>query len=156
MKKLSLILLILALILATFSTTSCEAQNTSELSSFDQAMLFIYGESDAADFFMDFELFSGTRSIVHAFAKVGETVGYVFSNLWNDAKSAGILYVILASLLAVVLAAVAYFVVIVLLSFLLTFDLVIAIYTVMSFVVFGALRCVIYLLVDLGLIEAFV
>lgn len=152
MKKLSLILLVLALILVTFSTTSCEAQNTSELSFFDQAMLFIYGESDAADYFMNFELFSGTRSMAYAFVKVGQTVGQVFSNLWNQ----GILYAILASVLAVILAVVAYFAVIMLFGIMLAFDIVIATYTVMSFLVFGALRCVLYIFVDLGLIDAFV
>ena len=152
MKKLSLILLVFALILVTFSTTSCEAQNTSELSFFDQAMLFIYGESDAADYFMNFELFSGTRSMVYAFAKVGQTVGQVFSNLWNQ----GILYAILASVLAVILAIVAYFAVTILFGIMVGFDIVIAMYTVMSFLVFGALRCVLYIFVDLGLIDAFV
>lgn len=84
MKKLSLILLILTILLLALFTTSCESQETSELDTFDSIMLFIYGESDAANYFMNIEWFSASRSSFKAFGKLTSTIGNVFTNLWNN------------------------------------------------------------------------
>ena len=84
MKKLSLILLILTILLLALFTTSCESQETSELNTFDSIMLFIYGESDAANYFMNIEWFAATHSSFDAFGKLTSTIGKVFTNLWNN------------------------------------------------------------------------
>ncbi len=68
---------------------SCEAQSDGELTFYDQLVTFVYGESDAADYFINLDLFSTTKAAAAGFANTWNIIwpalsafyGFVLDNI---------------------------------------------------------------------------
>lgn len=76
-------MLIIAIIITTFSLTSCSSENKLEINTYEDIIGFIFGDSASAEFFVNFEVFSGTKSICKALGNMFETIKNTASVMWD-------------------------------------------------------------------------
>lgn len=172
MKKISAIILILVLLFAMFSLTSCGSEEKLELNSYEDFVRFIYGDSDAADFFVNFKPFTTVGAAIDGFKRLGNTVGNGLSNCWNKMKELFsdlaentflfIIAVVPVALLFIIVAAIGLFIAFIVMLFLLLFfiyaviaDFLFLLYYGYSLFTMAICRFAVYFLVDLGWGERF-
>ena len=172
MKKISALILILVLLFAMFSLTSCGSEEKLELNSYEDFVRFIYGDSDAADFFANFKPFTTVGAAIDGFKQLGNTLGNGLSNCWNKVKELFsdlaeniflfIIAVVPLAFFFIIVAAIGLFIAFMVMLFLLLFlfyavlaDVAFLIYYGLSLFVMGICRFGAYFLVDLGWGERF-
>ena len=172
MKKISALILILVLLFAMFSLTSCGSEEKLELNSYEDFVHFIYGDSDAADFFANFKPFTTVEAAIDGFKQLGKTVGNGLSNCWNKIVEfftnladhpilfiLAILPISIASIFVLMFGAlIAFIVALFLLLFLfyaVLVDALFLLYYGLSLIIMAICRFAAYFLVDLGWGERF-
>ena len=167
MKKLSSILLIITMLIAMLSLTSCSSENKVEINTYEDLVRFIFGDSPAAEFFVNFKPFSTTKSICEGLGNLFKTIKDTASVVWNRTvsfftklaeKPILLILAIIPSLIVFIFAALIIILIAFITAIIFAFSLFVSVvYDALFLLLYGCtlvgmacVRYLIYVLIDLG------